>query len=207
MCRDREETKVSVASEHSAAQDSTSKIEDSVRRILEFIGEDPNREGLQGTPARVVRSWNQLFCGYNQNPDGILRLEAQFSDHQKYDQMVVLKGIEFFSSCEHHMMPFFGRVHIGYLPKEKVIGVSKLARLVEVFTRRLQIQERLTQQIAEALFTGLQPLGVGVVIEAQHLCMMARGVEKRESVMVTSAMLGNFLEDKVKSEFLGLIGG
>jgi len=186
--------------------ESSREIEDSVRRIIEYIGEDPSREGLRDTPARVVRSWKELFSGYRADPEAVIKLQAQFSDHKKYDQMVVLRDIEFFSHCEHHMMPFFGKVHIGYLPKNKVAGISKLARMVEVFSRRLQIQERMTQQIALAIEGALNPQGVGVVVEAKHLCMMARGVEKKNSWMITSAMRGNFLEDKVKEEFLRLIG-
>jgi len=187
--------------------ESPREIEDSVRRIIEYIGDDPNREGLKDTPTRVVKSWGKLFGGYRDNISAIVKLQAQFSETLHYDQMIVLKNIEFFSTCEHHMMPFFGKVHIGYLPKDKVVGISKLIRLVECYARRLQIQERLTQQIASAITETLRPMGVGVVIEAQHLCMMARGVEKQASVMTTSAMQGNFLEDKVKEEFLRLIGG
>ena len=182
------------------------EIEDSVRRTLEYIGENPMREGLKDTPARVVKSWATLYGGYGKNPAEVLGEKSSFSEICQYDQMVVLKDIEFFSTCEHHMLPFLGRVHIGYLPDKRVAGISKLARMVEVFARRLQIQERMTQQIAQAIDDVLQPQGVGVVVESQHLCMVARGVEKKESYMTTSAILGNFREDKVKDEFFRLIG-
>jgi GTP cyclohydrolase IA len=187
------------------AQNTRPSIEDAknaVRTILQFLGEDADREGLQETPNRVIRSWERLYGGYIQTPAEILK--TQFSEIEQYDQMVTLRDIEFYSMCEHHMLPFFGKVHIAYIPRESVVGISKLARLVEVFARRLQIQERLTQQISDAINSCLSPQGVGVVIEAQHFCMVARGVEKQNSKMVTSALKGIFLENPIKSEFLTL---
>jgi len=186
--------------------ESEREIEDSVVRILEYIGENPSREGLRDTPSRVVRSWGELFGGYQVDPVSIIQLQAQISESAKYDQIIVLKDIEFFSHCEHHMMPFTGKAHIGYIPKDTVVGISKLARMVDCFARRLQIQERLTQQIAIAIEETLDPQGVGVIVEGKHLCMISRGVAKQNGCMTTSAMRGNFLEDKVKSEFLKLIG-
>lgn len=177
-------------------------IEASVVRQLEFIGEDPNREGLKATPARVVRSWGELYGGYKKNPADVLRTFSEGA----CDEMVVLKAVDFYSTCEHHMMPFFGTVSVGYVPKGRVLGISKVARLVEIFARRLQIQERLTTQIAEAMAKTLQPLGVMVVTRAQHLCMMARGVGKQNAIMTTSHCLGLFREDmKARDEFLKLI--
>jgi GTP cyclohydrolase I len=185
--------------ESSAAEDPR----DSLRGVLRYIGEDPDREGLIDTPSRMVRAWDKLFSGYRQDPGCIL--SRVFED--ECDEMVVLRDIEFYSTCEHHFLTFFGRISIAYLPNKKVVGVSKLARLVECFSRRLQIQERMTRQIAEAIMCHLNPLGVGVVASAQHLCMTSRGVEKQNSVMVTSAMMGVFREDeKSRREFLDLIG-
>ena len=177
-----------------------------VEAMIDAIGETPAREGLHDTPARVVKSWDELYRGYKLNPKTIL--ERRFST-EKYDQMVVLRDIELFSTCEHHMLPFFGKAHVAYIPGEhnEVVGLSKLARLVECFSRRLQIQERLTQQIGNALWENLNPKGVGVMIEAQHFCMIARGINKQNSVMVTSSLHGVFKEDnKVRNEFLKLIG-
>jgi GTP cyclohydrolase I len=177
-------------------------IEDSVVRQLEFIGEDPNREGLKATPARVVRAWSELYGGYKKDPAEILRTFSEGA----CDEMVVLKGVDFYSTCEHHMMPFFGTASVGYVPKGRVLGISKVARLVEIFARRLQIQERLTTQVAEALAETLNPLGVMVVVKAQHLCMMARGVAKQNAIMTTSHCIGLFREDlKARDEFLKLI--
>jgi len=177
-------------------------ISDHVVRMLEYIGENPSREGLEETPERVVKSWNELYGGYKKDPSDVMKV---FED-DSCDEMVVLKDIEFYSTCEHHMIPFFGKCHVGYVPDGKVIGVSKIARLVEVFARRLQIQERMTQQIAEALMVNLKPKGVMVVCEAKHLCMVARGVGKQNSVMVTSSIKGNFEDEKTRGEFLRLIG-
>lgn len=177
--------------------------EEIVREMLVAVGEDPFREGLKETPARVVKSWGKLYGGYLLDPADVLR--TVFTDGH-CDEMVVLRDIEFYSMCEHHMLPFFGKCHIGYLPSGCVVGLSKLARLVEVFARRLQIQEKLTAQIADAIQTHLQPKGAMVVMEAQHLCMLSRGVEKQESCMLTSAIRGSFKLPEVRSEFLRLIG-
>ena len=182
------------------------EIEDSVQRIIEYIGDDPMREGLRGTPERIVKSWGELYCGYGGDPKSVLHDGAQFLEHNDYDQIIVLRDIEFYSMCEHHMLPFFGKAHVGYLPDKAVAGVSKLVRMVEVFARRLQIQERFTQEIAEAVNEVLNPRGVGVVVEAQHFCMMSRGVKQADSKMITSALRGSFLESQNKDEFLRLLG-
>jgi len=173
-----------------------------VTRQLELIGEDAAREGLRDTPERVVRSWQELYAGYRMKPEDVLNAHFARDD---YDQMIVCRGIQFYSTCEHHLQPFFGRAHIGYLPDHCVVGLSKLARLVDVFARRLQIQERLTEQIAAALQTHTRPKGVGVIIEAQHFCMMCRGVQKQTSSMVTSALKGCFRDAAVRAEFLNLL--
>lgn len=174
---------------------------DNIIRILEYIGENPNREGLKETPQRIVNSWKELFSGYNQDPCNLIKI---FEDGV-CDEMIILKNIEFYSFCEHHFLPFFGRVDIGYVPNGKVIGVSKLARLTEVFARRLQIQERLTQQIADFLFERLEAKGVMVKIEAVHFCMIARGIQKQNSKMITSAIRGVYEKQGVRQEFLNLI--
>jgi GTP cyclohydrolase I len=166
------------------------------------LGENPSREGLLATPGRVEKSLAYLTRGYNENPTEILR-GALFDED--YDEMVIVKDIEIFSLCEHHMLPFFGKVHVAYIPKGKVIGLSKIPRLVEVFARRLQIQERLTRQIADAIQHAIEPQGVGVVIEARHLCMMMRGIEKQHSSTVTSAMVGCFRQKETRLEFLSLV--
>ena len=171
-------------------------------KMIEFIGDDPAREGVAETPKRVVKSWDILYGGYSQTPEEALNTKFNVDD---YDEMIVLKDIEFYSTCEHHMLPFFGKAHIAYLPEEKIVGISKLARLVEVFARRLQIQEKLTTQIADSLMEVVKPKGCGVVIEAKHFCMVSRGVNKQNSVMGTSALRGNFYEDDVKQEFFKLI--
>jgi GTP cyclohydrolase IA len=177
---------------------------DLVRKMLAMIGEDPDREGLSRTPERYERALRYLTSGYRQDPAKILN-DAMFS--VCYDQMVVVKDIELFSLCEHHMLPFLGKCHVAYLPDKKVVGLSKIPRVVNMFSRRLQIQERLTSQIAQAIQTSIQPLGVGVVIEARHLCMIMRGVEKQRSETVTSAMLGAFRDNlRTRDEFLSLIG-
>ena len=179
-------------------------MEDLIRQLLIKIGENPEREGLQKTPARVTESWKYLVKGYGQDPEAMARSAIY---EVEANHMVIVKDIEIYSLCEHHLLPFFGRCHIGYIPKGKVIGVSKMARIADVFARRLQIQERLTNQIARVLMDTLHPEGVGVVIEARHLCMMMRGVEKQNSSMVTSAMLGSFHESiATRDEFLQLIG-
>lgn len=186
-----------------AAAMATGKIEELTHQLLLEIGEDPSREGLRDTPKRVAESYKKLFAGYRQNLESIVTV----FENEGYDEMVIAKDIEFYSVCEHHMIPFFGKVHIGYIPADKIIGLSKMPRLVEVFARRLQNQERMTSQIAQGLMDILQPKGVGVVVEAQHLCMMARGVEKQHSVVMTSALRGLFKKElNTRGEFLRLIG-
>jgi GTP cyclohydrolase IA len=178
-------------------------IADLVRRMIVQLGEDPEREGLQRTPERFEKAMRFLTSGYRQNPEDILN-GAMFS--VCYDEMVVVKDIEVYSLCEHHLLPFFGKCHVAYLPDKKVVGLSKIARLVNMYARRLQIQERLTSQIAQALEDKLSPQGVGVIIEARHMCMVMRGVEKQHSAAVTSAMLGAFRENKqTRDEFLSLV--
>jgi GTP cyclohydrolase I len=179
-------------------------LEGLVTQMLTELGEDPSREGLLQTPRRVAKALEFLTDGYRQDVEKVLN-GAIFSE--TYSEMVIVKEIDFFSMCEHHMLPFFGRAHVAYIPKGKIVGLSKIPRIVEVFSRRLQVQERLTQQIAQTLFDALNPQGVGVVMEARHMCMMMRGVEKQNSVATTSAMLGTFRDDvKTRSEFLNLIG-
>lgn len=176
---------------------------DMVRRMLTQLGEDPNREGLRHTPERFAKALRFLTSGYRQDPEKILN-GAMFS--VCYDEMVVVKDIEVYSLCEHHLLPFFGRCHVAYIPNKKVVGLSKVARLVNMYARRLQIQERLTNQIARTIEEKLNPQGVGVIIEARHLCMVMRGVEKQHSEAVTSAMLGVFRENKqTRDEFLSLV--
>lgn len=178
-------------------------MEKLVKEMLEQLGENPDREGLLKTPHRVSEAWKFLTRGYHQKVEDVIN-GALFESESHH--MVIVKDIEIYSMCEHHLLPFFGRCHIGYIPSGKVIGVSKLARLADMFARRLQIQERLTQQIADALMEAIKPLGVGVVIEAQHLCMMMRGVEKQNSVMMTSAVHGAFRESlSTRTEFLKLL--
>jgi GTP cyclohydrolase I len=176
--------------------------QDLYSEILRRIGEDPERDGLLATPKRVEKSMAFLTKGYHEDPNEILRGALFAVD---YDEMVIVKDVEMFSLCEHHMLPFFGKVHVAYIPKGKVIGLSKIARLVEVFARRLQVQERMTRQIADAIQEAIEPHGVGVVIEARHLCMMMRGIEKQNSSTVTSAMVGCFREKETRSEFLSLV--
>jgi GTP cyclohydrolase I len=176
--------------------------EDIYRELLRRMGEDPNRDGLIATPGRVERTMAFLTKGYNEDPNQLLRGALFDVD---YDEMVIVKDVEMFSLCEHHMLPFFGKVHVAYIPKRKVVGLSKIARLVEVFARRLQVQERMTRQIADAIQDAIAPQGVGVVIEARHLCMMMRGIEKQNSSTVTSAMMGCFRQKETRSEFLSLV--
>ena len=179
-------------------------MEELVKQWLKAIGEDPDRQGLRRTPERVAEAWRFLTRGYTQNIEEVIS-SAVFDVEANH--MIIVKDIEIYSMCEHHMLPFFGRCHIGYIPKGKVYGVSKLARLADMFARRLQLQERLTNQIARVIMDSLNPEGVGVVIEARHLCMMMRGVEKQNSSMVTSAMLGSFHDSiATRNEFLTLIG-
>ncbi len=178
-------------------------IESLVTQILSNLGEFANRDGLKNTPKRVARVLRELTKGYGQDPHEVLQ-SALFE--VSYDEMVIVKDIEVFSLCEHHLLPFFGRMHIAYIPQAKVIGLSKAARIVDIFAKRLQIQERLTQQVAETIQDAILPAGVGVVCEAQHLCMMMRGVEKQHSATITSSMLGVFRDDrKTREEFLSLV--
>jgi GTP cyclohydrolase I len=180
----------------------SASLEELTRELLVRLGEDPDREGLLRTPERFAKAYQYLTKGYKEDPADVLNGALYSVD---YDEMVIVKDIEMFSLCEHHMLPFFGKVHIAYIPKGKVVGLSKLPRLVEVFARRLQVQERLTVEIAEAIQNAIRPLGVGVVIEARHLCMMMRGVEKQHSATVTSSMLGAFRAPQTRQEFLALI--
>jgi len=180
------------------------KIEDSVYQMLLELGEDPGREGLLKTPARVASSMRFLTKGYDEDPKQVIN-GALFTED--YQEMIVLKDLDFFSLCEHHILPFFGKAHVAYLPKHRIVGISKLARLVEVFSRRLQVQERMTTQIANILMDELDPLGVGVVLQAEHLCMRMRGVEKQNSLVVTSTMLGVFRSHhETRQEFMTLVG-
>ena len=185
----------------SQSLDSTS-LQDLAREMLVRLGEDPERDGLLRTPERVESSLLYLTKGYQENAEETL-LGAMFD--VAYDEMVIVKDIEMFSLCEHHLLPFFGKVHVAYIPQGKVIGLSKVPRLVDVFACRLQVQERLTTQIAEAIQSAIRPQGVGVVVEARHLCMMMRGVEKQHSSTITSSMLGAFREKETRDEFLALI--
>lgn len=181
-------------------------IEENVRRILEHMGEDPEREGLLKTPYRVARAFEYLTKGYQQDPQEILN-QAKFVE-EDYQEMVVVKDIDFFSMCEHHILPFFGRANVAYIPRHHIVGLSKIPRLVEVFSRRLQVQERLTTQIANTIMEVLDPQGVGVIICAEHLCMRMRGVEKQNSVVTTSAMLGAFrTQQATREEFITLVNG
>jgi GTP cyclohydrolase I len=197
---------LSYPTDHSAA-DAAAVSERTIASLMEDIlrqlGENPAREGLSKTPERVEKAWKYLTGGYHQDIEEVVN-GALFT--VKYDEMVIVKDIEFFSLCEHHMLPFFGKVHVAYLPRRKVLGLSKIPRIVDMFARRLQIQERMTQEIAQSLEQVLDPLGVGVVCEARHFCMMMRGVEKQHSGAVTSAMLGAFRERKeTRDEFLALV--
>lgn len=177
------------------------KIHANLCEVLSFIGDDPCREGLKETPKRIIKSWSKLFCGYTQKPESVLKTFTEGS----CDEMVILKNIEFYSMCEHHFMPFFGTISIGYLPNKRVIGISKLARLVEIYSRRLQIQEKLVAQIADSLMQHLKPLGVMVVCQAKHMCICSRGVEKHQSEMITSALRGAFNKPEVRQEFLQFV--
>lgn len=176
-----------------------------VRTLISFTGDDPDREGLLDTPKRVIKSYEELFSGYNENPENILK--RTFGEVENYDEMVILNNVDFESHCEHHMLPIIGRVHIGYIPGERVVGISKLARIVDIFAKRLQIQEKFTAQIANAIQDTLKPKGVAVVVEAIHHCMTTRGVHKRGAFMKTSHMTGLFRKDsRTREEFLNLIG-
>jgi len=179
------------------------RLEDLYRQIIEGVGEDPDREGLEKTPERAAKAMQYLTRGYQQSVDDVVNNAIFESDN---DQMILVKDIELYSLCEHHLLPFIGKCHVAYIPTGKVIGLSKIARIVDKYARRLQIQENLTKQIADTLMDAIEPAGVGVIIEAQHLCMMMRGVEKQNSKMTTSMMLGTFLNhDRTRSEFLRLV--
>ncbi|MBI4462058.1 MAG: GTP cyclohydrolase I FolE [Acidobacteria bacterium] len=184
-------------------QERSHELQELLSRLLRLLGEDPQREGLRRTPARMERTLRFLTSGYQQDPDKIINA-AYYA--VPYDEMVIVKDIELFSLCEHHLLPFFGQCHVAYIPNQKVVGLSKIPRLVNLFARRLQIQERLTNQIAQVLWEKLEPQGVGVIIEARHLCMVMRGVEKQHSQAVTSAMFGCFRESaQTRQEFLSLV--
>ncbi len=194
------------AAARAAAQRPTKlEAEAAVRTLIQYAGDDPDREGLLGTPDRVVRSYDEFFSGYFENPAEILH--RTFEEVEGYDEVVLLKGIDFNSHCEHHMVPIIGKAHVAYLPNKRVVGISKLARIVDVFARRLQIQEKMTSQIANTINDVLEPRGVAVVIEAVHECMTTRGVHKTDVTMTTSTMLGQFRDDpSTRAEFMGLIG-
>jgi GTP cyclohydrolase IA len=188
-----------------ADRPSREEAEAAVRVLLRWAGDNPQREGLIDTPARVIRAYEEFFRGYEQNPHEILA--RTFSEVEGYDEMIVLKDIRFESYCEHHMVPIIGRAHVAYLPNKRVVGISKLARLVDAFAKRLQIQEKMTVQIADTLNEVLQPVGVGVILEAAHQCMSTRGVHKAGASMVTSRMLGSFRDDpSTRREFLAIVG-
>lgn len=179
-------------------------IEENVKNILSLIGEDPEREGLVKTPSRVAKAYMYLTKGYQEDAEELLN-NAIFNEH--YDEMVIVKDIDFYSLCEHHMLPFYGKCHVAYIPNGKIVGLSKIPRIVDMYARRLQVQERMTREIGDMLNKVLEPKGVAVVTEAQHLCMMMRGVEKQNSVATASCMLGRFKsDDKTRTEFLKLIG-
>ena len=186
------------------ARPSREEAEAAVRTLLRWAGEDPEREGLVDTPARVVRSYEEFFAGYGEDPREVL--SRTFEEVDGYDEIVLLRGIRIESHCEHHMVPIIGTAHVAYLPDRRVVGISKLARVVELYARRLQIQEKLTAQIATAIHDVLKPRGVGVVIEADHACMTTRGVHKPGVLMVTRRLLGCFREDPVRREFLAMVG-
>jgi GTP cyclohydrolase I len=187
-----------------AMVETRTSLTDAVHALLAEIGEDPSREGLVGTPERVRRMYDELTAGYHVDPDALLNGACFNVD---YDEMVVVRDIEFFSLCEHHLLPFIGHAHVGYLPRGRVVGLSKIPRIVDMFAKRLQIQERLTVQVAEFLMERLEPKGVACVVEATHLCTMMRGVKKQEATMVTSSMTGTFRRDaRTRAEFMGLIG-
>ena len=188
------------------APDSPDGIEGHVRNILQHMGEDPDREGLLKTPYRVARAFEYLTKGYQQSPKTVIN-DAIFTD-EDYSEMIVVKDIDFFSLCEHHILPFFGRANVAYIPDKRIVGISKVARLVDVFARRLQVQERITTQVANTLMEELNPLGVGVIITAEHLCMRMRGVEKQNSIVTTSATLGAFrTHQETREEFITLVNG
>jgi GTP cyclohydrolase I len=198
-------SKSSNAKSRKAAPPTREQAEDAVRTLLRWAGDDPTREGLVDTPKRVVEAYGEWFAGYKDDPAEYLR--RTFEEVEGYDEMIVLRDIEYESHCEHHMAPIIGRVHVGYLPDRWVVGISKLARVVEVYAKRFQVQEKMTAQIAQAIQDVLKPRGVAVVVEGVHECMTTRGVHKRGVSMVTSAMLGTFREDaRTRSEFLTWVG-
>jgi GTP cyclohydrolase I len=186
----------------SSSENPNGNGESHVRAILSALGEDPEREGLVKTPERVMRAFRFFTKGYEEDPRAVIG-DAMFTEN--YSEMIIVKDIDFFSLCEHHLLPFFGRVHVGYLPKGRIVGISKVARMVETYARRLQVQERMTDQIAQTLSEVLQAGGVGVVVEAEHMCMRMRGVEKPNSVVVTSSLVGVFREKETRQEFNNLI--
>lgn len=195
----------SVKNASATAMPSREQAEDAVRTLIRWTGDDPGREGLRDTPGRVARAWQEFGDGYGQDPAAIL--ERTFEEIAGYDEMVVLRDIGFESHCEHHMLPIIGRAHVAYLPRQRVVGISKLARVVEAFARRLQIQEKMTAEIADTIQAVLNPYGVAVVIEAVHHCMTTRGVRREGVAMVTSRMLGAFRKDpSTRREFLAMIG-
>ncbi len=188
------------------ARHSPDAIEGYVRNILQHMGEDPDREGLLKTPYRVARAFEYFTKGYQQDPKEVIN-DAIFTE-EDYSEMIVVKDIDFFSMCEHHILPFFGRANVAYIPNKRIVGISKVARLVDVFARRLQVQERITTQVANTLMEELNPLGVGVIITAEHLCMRMRGVEKQNSIVTTSATLGAFrTHQETREEFITLVNG
>ena len=183
--------------------DNNKNITKLIEKLLQEVGEDPTREGLLKTPARVAKSWVYFSRGYNQDLDDVVN-NAIFKESSK--DMVVVRDVEFFSLCEHHLLPFFGKAHVGYIPDGQIIGLSKIPRIIDMFSRRLQVQERLTNQIAEAIHTVLNPVGVAIVMEGRHMCMQMRGVEKQNSLATTSTMLGKFRESvRTRNEFMSLI--
>ena len=176
-----------------------------LQSMMKAVGDDPDREGLRGSPRRILRSWQRLYGGYQQKPEDILTTfeEKELFPH---NQIILLKNIEFYSTCEHHLLPFFGKAHIAYLPSNRIVGISKLARILEIYARRLQLQERIGHQVTQALMTHLNALGAACVLEAQHFCMIARGVEKQNSIMVTSSLRGTFLKNpQTRAELMALI--
>lgn len=204
--RARASAKKSVRRKAAAEPRAPQGIEANVRRILEHMGEDPDREGLSKTPDRVARAFEYLTRGYQQDPKAVIN-GALFTE-DAYSEMIVVKDIDFFSLCEHHILPFFGRANVAYIPNRRIVGISKIARLVDVYARRLQVQERLTTQVAQTVMEELKPRGVGVIITAEHLCMRMRGVEKQNSIVTTSATLGAFrTRQETREEFITLVNG
>jgi GTP cyclohydrolase I len=193
------------AEAHPIARPTTAEAEEAVRTLLRWAGDDPDREGLLDTPGRVTRAYRQWFRGYEEDP--VAMLQRTFEEVEGYDEMVVLRDIRFESYCEHHLAPIIGKAHVGYIPTDRVVGISKLARLTDAFAKRMQVQEKMTAQIANTLMTVLKPRGVAVVMEGEHHCMSTRGVHKHGVSMVTSTMLGSFREDhRTRKEFMDIIG-